>query len=79
MMFSEQLCGSGILILDPNFLFPDLKDSGSRIRIRIEEFLTPKNCFKLATGMFIPDPDFFLSRVRIQGSKKHRKPDPKNC
>ncbi len=72
-----------------------IRDPGSRIRIfpsriRIKEFLsilTLKIVSKLLeiwSGLFIPDPDPDVWPIpdpgsRIQGSKRHRIPDPQHC
>ncbi len=53
------------------------KDSGSRILIRIKELYNPK---KLFLSFRIPDPNVFTHpESRIQGSKRHRIPDPEHC
>jgi hypothetical protein len=68
-----------MLIPDPNFSIPDPGPKRFRIqgpdkRQRVEVFLTQKNV------SIIPDPEFSLpgSGSRIQGSKKHRIPDPQH-
>jgi hypothetical protein len=40
--------------------------------------MDPQHCSEICTGLFIPDPypDFYPSR--IQGSKRHRIPDPQH-
>jgi hypothetical protein len=65
-------------VSDFSIPYPGLTNPGSRIRIRIKEFknFNPKTdkFSKIRYGVFIPDLDFFPSR--IQGAKKHRIPDP---
>ncbi len=73
-----QCCGSRMFLPDPNFFHPR-----SQIRIKDFKYFNPKNC-KIWSGLFIPDPDFYPSRIRIfshpgsriQGSKRHRIPNP---
>jgi hypothetical protein len=58
-----------MLIPDPNFSIPDpgsKKDSGSRIRIHIKEFLT----LKIVSTLWVPDLDFYPSRIPDPGVKK---------
>ncbi len=88
-MFPAVLRNPGCLyrIPDPNFSIPDpgSKRLGSRIRNPHQSiFFNPKIVSKLTEiwyGMFIPDPDLdFLPNQDlgfwIQGSKRHRIPDP---
>jgi hypothetical protein len=56
----------------PDSNFPSriqvLKDPGSGSASKNLSKFRPKNCFKLSeklSGMFIPDPDFSPSRIRI--------------
>ncbi len=83
-----QCCGSGMFIPDPNFIIPD---TGSEIYIKEFKYFKPKKWFlssrKYDTGcsspIRIPDlyPDFLPipdNGSRIQGSKRHRLPDPQH-
>ncbi len=68
---------------------PGQKDSGSQIRIRIEEFkyFLPKNCFQdLGIMMWDVHPGsrirmlvFYPSRIPESGVKKAPDPDPQYC
>ncbi len=74
----NQCCGFRIRIFtipDPNFSTPDPRSTSKNLSI----FLTPKLVSKLSeiwAGLFIPDPVPYFYRSWIQGSKRHRIPDP---
>jgi hypothetical protein len=74
-----------MFIPDPDFSIPGPSSKGHQIRIRQTEFklaknfsiFNPKNYYKALRKMiWDPDPDFFPSRIRDQGSKKHCIPGP---
>ncbi len=67
----KQCFGSGMLFPDPNFFIPD--PGSNRFQTRIK---TVSKLWEKLSGMLIPDlgdPDFFPSRIGIQGKKA---PDP---
>jgi hypothetical protein len=65
-----------------------ISDPESRIRIfpsRIQGVKDPRSgsvyqriYSEIESGMFMPDPDFFPSRIPDPGVKKHRIPDPRS-
>jgi hypothetical protein len=72
--------GSRMFIPDPGDpvsrvkKIPDSGSASASMNISILALKTVSQLSEKLSGMFIPDPDFFPSR--IQGSKKHRTPDP---
>ncbi len=74
-------------IPDPNFFYPGSriqgkKNSGSaskNLSILTQKIVSKLSeiCSGCLSQIWIPDPDFFLTR--IPGSKSHRIPDPEHC
>jgi hypothetical protein len=73
-------CLSGIRIRIFSIPDPDFFHPGSRVRIKESKYLNPKKLFLSSRkyDLGCPSQILFCYPFRIQGSKRHRIPDPQH-